>query len=66
MKFNGQIQAPAPLLWEKQLQVPTEYEDVWTSEPVWAFLEKRQSPCTCWKSDQLLNIKRGTKGDIRA
>jgi hypothetical protein len=66
MKFSGQLQAPASLLWEKQPQVPTEYEDVWASELVWTFLEKRQSSCTCQKSDQLLNIKRGTEEDIWA
>jgi hypothetical protein len=66
MKFSGQLQAPATLLWETQPQVPTEYEDLLASEPVWTFLEKRQSSCTCQKLDQLLNTKRGTEGDIWA
>ena len=56
MKFSDQHQAPATLLWEKQPQLPTAYEDVWASEPVWAFLVKRQSSYTCWESDQLLSI----------
>ena len=47
-------------------QTYIEYEDVWTPDLLWAFLEKRQSSCTCQKSDQLLNIKRVTEEDIWA